>query len=119
MTTNTTMIDWLLAPLQYEFHGPRPAGSRHGGRSFAAYWAPTWCCAEWHFFGDALAHAILPGVAVAYLISGGAEGALFIAALVKGSAQRSASAPSAKAAGSGRIQPSACCLPPCSRWASR
>jgi len=29
------------------------------------------------FFGDALAHAILPGVAVGYLISGGARGPLF------------------------------------------
>jgi ABC-type Mn2+/Zn2+ transport system permease subunit len=29
------------------------------------------------FFGDALAHAILPGVAVGYLVSGGARGAVF------------------------------------------
>jgi ABC-type Mn2+/Zn2+ transport system permease subunit len=29
------------------------------------------------FFGDALAHAILPGVAVGYLVSGGAQGPLF------------------------------------------
>ncbi|MBN1922350.1 MAG: metal ABC transporter permease [Anaerolineae bacterium] len=29
------------------------------------------------FLGDALAHAILPGVAVGYLVSGGARGALF------------------------------------------
>lgn len=29
------------------------------------------------FFGDALAHAILPGIAVGYLVSGGAQGALF------------------------------------------
>jgi ABC-type Mn2+/Zn2+ transport system permease subunit len=29
------------------------------------------------FFGDALAHAILPGMAVGYLISGGARGPLF------------------------------------------
>jgi manganese/iron transport system permease protein len=29
------------------------------------------------FFGDALAHAILPGVAVGYLVSGGAQGAIF------------------------------------------
>ena len=33
------------------------------------------------FFGDALAHAILPGVAVAYLI-GGAGGPLFLGALI-------------------------------------
>jgi ABC-type Mn2+/Zn2+ transport system permease subunit len=35
------------------------------------------------FFGDALAHAILPGVAVAYLI-GGPEGPLFLGGLVAG-----------------------------------
>lgn len=29
------------------------------------------------FFGDALAHAILPGVAVGYLVSGGAQGPVF------------------------------------------
>jgi ABC-type Mn2+/Zn2+ transport system permease subunit len=29
------------------------------------------------FFGDALAHAILPGVAVGYLVGGGARGPLF------------------------------------------
>ena len=29
------------------------------------------------FFGDALAHAILPGVAVGYLVGGGARSALF------------------------------------------
>jgi ABC-type Mn2+/Zn2+ transport system permease subunit len=34
------------------------------------------------FFGDALAHAILPGVAVGYLIGGGARGPLFWGALL-------------------------------------
>jgi len=34
------------------------------------------------FFGDALAHAILPGVAVGYLLGGGAKGPLFWSALV-------------------------------------
>ncbi len=33
------------------------------------------------FFGDALAHAILPGVAVGYLIGGGAQGPLFWGAM--------------------------------------
>jgi ABC-type Mn2+/Zn2+ transport system permease subunit len=36
------------------------------------------------FFGDALAHAILPGVAVAYLLGGGAQGPLFWGGLVAG-----------------------------------
>ena len=34
------------------------------------------------FFGDALAHAILPGVAIGYLVGGGARGPLFWWALV-------------------------------------
>jgi manganese/iron transport system permease protein len=34
------------------------------------------------FFGDALAHAILPGVAVGYIVGGGARGPLFWWALV-------------------------------------
>ncbi|GAB4536550.1 MAG: metal ABC transporter permease [Anaerolineae bacterium] len=34
------------------------------------------------FFGDALAHAILPGVAVGYLIGGGARGPLFWGAML-------------------------------------
>src|SRR5512136_2901162 len=36
------------------------------------------------FFGDALAHAILPGVAVAYLVGGGAQGPLFWGGLIAG-----------------------------------
>ncbi len=34
------------------------------------------------FFGDALAHAILPGLAIGYLVSGGARGPLFWWALI-------------------------------------
>ena len=34
------------------------------------------------FFGDALAHSILPGVAIGYLISGGAQGTVFWVSLV-------------------------------------
>lgn len=34
------------------------------------------------FFGDALAHAILPGVAIGYIIGGGSRGPLLLAALV-------------------------------------
>ncbi|MFN7037293.1 MAG: metal ABC transporter permease, partial [Bellilinea sp.] len=36
------------------------------------------------FFGDALAHAILPGVAVGYLIGNGARGPLFWWGLLTG-----------------------------------
>jgi manganese/iron transport system permease protein len=50
------------------------------------------------FFGDALAHAILPGVAAGYLVSGGARGVVFwwalgtaiVAALVIGAVSRGA-----------------------------
>ncbi len=36
------------------------------------------------FFGDALAHAILPGIAIGYLVGGGARGPLFWWALITG-----------------------------------
>lgn len=36
------------------------------------------------FFGDALAHAILPGIAIGYLVGGGARGPLFWWALLTG-----------------------------------
>lgn len=77
------MVEWLTAPLQYQFmiRGLLAAvtvgivcgvlGTYVVLRSMA-------------FFGDALAHAILPGVAVAYLINGGAQGSLFLGALVAG-----------------------------------
>ena len=77
------MIEWLLAPLHYQFmiRGLLAAitvgivcgvlGTYVVLRSMA-------------FFGDALAHAILPGVAVAYLVGGGAQGSLFIGALAAG-----------------------------------
>lgn len=77
------MLDWLLAPLQYAFmvRGLLAAvivgivcgvlGSYVVLRGMA-------------FFGDALAHAILPGIAIAYLLSGGAQAPLFLGALVAG-----------------------------------
>lgn len=75
------MIDGLLAPLQYPFMV----------RGLAAAVLVGVVCATlgtyvvlrgMAFFGDALAHAILPGVAVGYLLGGGARGAVFWWALI-------------------------------------
>jgi ABC-type Mn2+/Zn2+ transport system permease subunit len=74
------MFNFLLEPLQYSFML----------RGLAAVVMVGAVCAVvgsfvvlrgMAFFGDALAHAILPGVAIAYLI-GGASGPLFLGALV-------------------------------------
>ena len=73
------MLNFLLAPLQYTFMW----------RSLAAAAIVGLVCAVggnfvvlrgMAFFGDALSHAILPGVAVSYLV-GGTQGPLFWGAL--------------------------------------
>jgi len=73
------MLNFLLAPLQYTFMW----------RSLAAAAIVGVVCAVvgvfvvlrgMAFFGDALSHAILPGVAVSYLV-GGTQGPLFWGAL--------------------------------------
>jgi manganese/iron transport system permease protein len=72
----STMIDWFIEPLSYAFMA----------RGFAAALLVGVVCAlvgafvvlrGMAFFGDALAHAILPGVALGYLVSGGERGPLF------------------------------------------
>lgn len=77
------MIEWLLAPLQYGFmiRGLLTAVTVGAVCGVLGTYVVLRGMA---FFGDALAHAILPGVAVAYLIGGGAQGALFVGALVAG-----------------------------------
>jgi manganese/iron transport system permease protein len=76
METITTMLDILISPLKYSFMI----------RGFGAAILVGIVCAivgtyvvlrGMAFFGDALAHAILPGVAVGYLVSGGAREPLF------------------------------------------
>lgn len=70
------LFDWLLDPLQYAF-------MQRG--LLAAVLAGVICAVVgtyvvlrgMAFFGDALAHTILPGVAVGYLVSGGAREPLF------------------------------------------
>ncbi|MCI0521437.1 MAG: metal ABC transporter permease, partial [Chloroflexi bacterium] len=72
----TTLLNWLIEPLSYGFMA----------RGFAAALLVGVVCASvgafvvlrgMAFFGDALAHAILPGVALGYLVSGGERGPLF------------------------------------------
>jgi manganese/iron transport system permease protein len=77
------MLDWLLTPLQYAFmvRGLLAALMVGGVCALLGTYVVLRGMA---FFGDALAHAILPGIAVAYLLSGGAQGALFWGGLVAG-----------------------------------
>ncbi|OQA23625.1 MAG: Manganese transport system membrane protein MntB [Chloroflexi bacterium ADurb.Bin360] len=72
----TALWTWLIEPLQYAFML----------RGLLAVIMVGVVCAVvgsfvvlrgMAFLGDALAHAILPGVAIGYLVSGGARGALF------------------------------------------
>src|SRR3990172_4802434 len=69
-------IDWLSAPLQYEFMLRGMIASVLVGIVCAV--VGTYVVLRgMAFFGDALAHTILPGVAVGYLVSGGAREPLF------------------------------------------
>src|SRR5512136_2772761 len=76
-----SLLAWLLTPLDYPFML----------RGFLAAWMVGVVCAtvgtyvvlrSMAFFGDALAHAILPGLAVGYLVGGGAREPLFWWALL-------------------------------------
>lgn len=77
------IFDWLLQPLQYAF-------MQRG--MLAAVMVGIVCAVlgvfvvlrGMAFFGDALAHTILPGVAVGYLIGGGAREPLFWWGLLTG-----------------------------------
>ncbi|MBN1400873.1 MAG: metal ABC transporter permease [Anaerolineae bacterium] len=69
-------IGWLLEPLRYPFMVRGLMAAIMVGVVCAT--VGTYVVLRgMAFFGDALAHAILPGVAVGYLISGGARAALF------------------------------------------
>jgi manganese/iron transport system permease protein len=72
----SAMVEWVLAPLRYAFMI----------RGLIAVVMVGVVCATvgtfvvlrgMAFLGDALAHAILPGVAAGYLVSGGGRGAVF------------------------------------------
>lgn len=70
------LVAWIIEPLSYPFMV----------RGLAAVTMVGIVCAVvgtyvilrgMAFFGDALAHAVLPGVAIGYLVSGGARGSVF------------------------------------------
>ena len=74
-------FDWLVQPLTYEFMQRGLAAALLVGIVCAV--VGTYVVLRgMAFFGDALAHAILPGVALGYLVSGGAREPLFWWALV-------------------------------------
>jgi manganese/iron transport system permease protein len=77
------MLELLLAPLRYEFMVRGLAAAVTVGVVCAVLGSYV-VLRGMTFFGDALAHAILPGVAVAYLLGGGAQGPLFWGGLVAG-----------------------------------
>jgi len=75
------MLDWITSPLQYAFMTRGLMAAVLVGIVCAV--VGTYVVLRgMAFFGDALAHAILPGVAVGYLVSGGAREPLFWWALL-------------------------------------
>ncbi len=77
------MVDWLLSPLQYAFMVRGLLAAVIVGAVCATLGAYV-VLRGMAFFGDALAHAILPGVAVGYLAGGGAQGPILWGALIAG-----------------------------------
>src|SRR5919206_3241811 len=72
----TTFLDLLRTPLQYEFMQRGMIAAVLVGIVCAVVGAYV-VLRGMAFFGDALAHTILPGIALGYLISGGARDPLF------------------------------------------
>lgn len=76
MGNMTTFIDFLLQPLSYEFMQRGMAAAVLVGIVCAV--VGTYVVLRgMAFFGDALAHTILPGIALGYLITNGARDTLF------------------------------------------
>lgn len=70
------MIDWLIEPMQYAFMIRGLIATILVGIVCAV--VGTYVVLRgMAFFGDALAHSILPGIAVGYLVGGGARDPLF------------------------------------------
>jgi len=72
----TTLISWFTEPLQYEFMQRGMIAAVLVGIVCAVVGAYV-VLRGMAFFGDALAHTILPGIALGYLVSGGAREPLF------------------------------------------
>ena len=67
-----TFINWLVEPLKYEFMMRGMIAAILVGIVCAI--VGTYVVLRgMAFFGDALAHTILPGIAIGYLITGGAR----------------------------------------------
>jgi manganese/iron transport system permease protein len=77
------MLEFLLSPLRYEFMVRGLVAAVTVGVVCAVLGTYV-VLRGMTFFGDALAHAILPGIAVAYLLGGGAQAPLFWGGLVAG-----------------------------------
>src|SRR5512139_3196295 len=72
----TMFINWLMEPLSYEFMQRGIVAAILVGIVCAV--VGTYVVLRgMAFFGDALAHTILPGIALGYLVSGGARDTLF------------------------------------------
>jgi manganese/iron transport system permease protein len=80
---NSAMLDWLLEPLAYGFMQRGLAASLMVGVLCAVVGCYV-VLRGMAFLGDALAHAILPGVALAYLLKGNLMVGALIAAVVVG-----------------------------------
>jgi manganese/iron transport system permease protein len=76
MKETTPMLDWILLPWQYAFMVRALIGAVLVG-SLCAIVGTYVVLRGMAFFGDALAHAILPGVAIGYLVGGGARQPVF------------------------------------------
>ncbi len=72
----TNLLDILLQPFNYDFMVRGLAASVIVGIVCAVVGMYV-VLRGMAFFGDALAHAVLPGVALGYLISGGSREILF------------------------------------------
>jgi manganese/iron transport system permease protein len=78
-----TLAEWILGPLRYPFMIRGLLAALMVG--FVCATVGTYMVLRgMAFLGDALAHAILPGVAVGYLVSGSARGPIFWWALGAG-----------------------------------
>src|SRR4030067_3224549 len=76
MKESTHMLDWISLPWQNAFMVRALLGALLVG-SLCAIVGTYVVLRGMAFFGDALAHAILPGVAVGYLVGDGARQPLF------------------------------------------
>jgi len=76
MESEIMSIDWLLEPLRYEFILRGMIAAMLVGVVCAVV-GTYMVLRGMAFFGDALAHTILPGIALGYLVNGGARKYLF------------------------------------------